>query len=50
MPAKKRILTDEERRKRIREMAREIGTSDDPADFERAFDKVVISKNKEVPK
>jgi ABC-type antimicrobial peptide transport system ATPase subunit len=44
MPAKKTHLTEEERRKRIRETAREIGTSDDPEDFERAFKKVVTSK------
>jgi hypothetical protein len=40
MPAKKNIITDEERRKRIREAARDIETSDDPKAFEKAFDKV----------
>ena len=37
MPAKKASPTDAERAKRIREAAREAETSNDPADFERAF-------------
>jgi hypothetical protein len=37
MPAKKTILTDTERAKRIREAAREHETSNDPTSFERAF-------------
>ena len=41
MPPKKRTLTDAERAKRIREIAREVGTDNDPASFERAFEKVV---------
>jgi hypothetical protein len=41
MPAKKTKLTDAERAKRIRETAREIGTDNDPASFDRAFKKVV---------
>jgi hypothetical protein len=41
MPKKKTILSDEERRKRLRETAREHLTSDDPKDFERAFKEVV---------
>ncbi len=41
MPAKKDQITDEERAKRIREKAREIGTSNDAAAFNRAFEKVV---------
>jgi hypothetical protein len=50
MPAKKSKLTDEERAKRIRETAREIGTDNDPAAFERAFGKVVqSSKQPEKP-
>jgi len=44
MPAKKTILTDAERAKRIRETAREIGTDNDPNSLERAFDKVVRPK------
>lgn len=45
MPAKKTKLTDTERAKRIRETARDLGTSNDPKDLERAFKKVVpISK------
>ena len=41
MPAKKNILTEEERRKRLRETARELETSEDPKAFERAFADVV---------
>jgi hypothetical protein len=41
MPAKKTVLTDEERRKRIREAAREICTSNDPKALDESFDKVV---------
>ena len=41
MPAKRTILTDAERAKRIRETAREIGTDNDPASFDRAFERVV---------
>ena len=43
MPAKKQHITEEERAKRLRELAREIGTSNSPEDFERAFKKVVPS-------
>lgn len=41
MPAKKHQISDAERAKRIREAARELETSNDPKDFERAFVKVV---------
>ena len=41
MPAKKTVLTDAERAKRIREAAAKYGTSNEPKDFERAFKKVV---------
>jgi len=41
MPAKKSRLTDAERAERIRETAREVGTDNDPASFERAFRAVV---------
>jgi hypothetical protein len=41
MPAKKTILTDAERAKRMRDLAREAGTDNDPASFDRAFDRVV---------
>jgi hypothetical protein len=44
MPRKAHTLTDEERAKRIRETAEEIGASNNPKDFERAFEKVVRSK------
>jgi hypothetical protein len=40
MPAKKTALTNAERAKRIHEAAREHETSNDPAEFERAFVKV----------
>jgi hypothetical protein len=44
MPAKKTRLTDAERAKRIRGIAREIGTDNDPESLERAFKKVVRPK------
>jgi hypothetical protein len=37
VPTKKTTLADSERSKRIRETAGEAETSNDPADFERAF-------------
>jgi hypothetical protein len=46
MPKKKHILSEEERRKRLREAAREHETSDDPQDFERAFKKVTATPPK----
>ena len=50
MPAKKQHISDAERAKRLRETAREIGTSNSPKDFERAFKKVVPQgKVKSVP-
>jgi hypothetical protein len=46
MPAKKRknIISDEERAKRIRETAREIGAADDPKVLERALKKIIRGK------
>jgi hypothetical protein len=41
---RKSSLSDAERAKRIREAAREHETDNDPASFERAFDKVAKSK------
>jgi hypothetical protein len=41
-PLKK--LTDSERHKAFKEVARQIGASDDPKDFERALKKVAPSK------
>jgi hypothetical protein len=41
MPAKKNTITDEERRKRIREAAKKLETDESPASFERAFKKVI---------
>jgi hypothetical protein len=37
-------LTDAERYKRFLDAAKEVGASDDPKDFERAFDKIVRPK------
>jgi hypothetical protein len=41
MPAKKATSIDAERAKRMRALPREVGTDNDPASFDRAFDKVV---------
>jgi hypothetical protein len=41
---KKPKLTDEERHKRFLDTAREVEASDDPKDFDKAFDKVVNPK------
>jgi hypothetical protein len=46
MPKKKHTISEEERRKRLRDTARELGTSDDPKDFEKAFKKVLSPKSK----
>ena len=40
MPKKKTVLTEEERRKRLRETARELETSDDPDNLAKALKKV----------
>ena len=37
-------LTDAERHKRFVEMAREVGASDDPKEFEKAFKKIATPK------
>ncbi len=42
--AKKPKLTDAERHKRFVEMARQVGASDDPKDFDKAFKKVATPK------
>lgn len=44
MPKKKETISEEERRKRLREAARALETSNDPQDFERAFKKVIPSR------
>ena len=49
MPAKKTKLSDEERRKRLRETARKHETSDDPKDFERSFKKVMTKPKPSAP-
>jgi hypothetical protein len=38
-------LTDADRHKRFVEMAKEVGASDEAHDFEKAFKKIVTSKN-----
>jgi hypothetical protein len=43
---KKPKLTEAERHKRFLDMAREVEASDDPKDFDKAFDKVVTPKRK----
>lgn len=44
MPAKKPTPNEKPQRERFIETAREIGASEDPADFERAFQQVVKPK------
>jgi formylmethanofuran dehydrogenase subunit B len=44
---KKTTLTDAERAKRIRQTAREAGTDNNPASFDRAFEKVVQPPKKQ---
>ncbi len=46
--AKKPKLTDAERHKRFVAMAREVGASDDPKDFDKAFQKVAKPKKKRI--
>jgi hypothetical protein len=41
MPARKTVLTDAERAKRMRELARETGADNDPATLDRALRKIV---------
>jgi hypothetical protein len=43
-PAKTPKLTDAERHKRFLEMAKQVGASDDPKDFDKAFAKVAKPK------
>jgi hypothetical protein len=43
-PEHKPKLTDAERHKRFVDMARKVEASDDPKDFDKAFDKVVTPK------
>lgn len=40
----KHKLTDVERHQRFVEMAREVGASDDPQEFEKAFKKIATPK------
>jgi hypothetical protein len=44
--AKKTKLTDAERHKRFVDMARQVGASDDPKAFDKAFKKVAAPKAK----
>jgi hypothetical protein len=50
MPRKQHSLTDEERAKRIRETARELGTDNDPKALERAFRRVIAPRTTGAPK
>lgn len=45
-PRKRPKLSDAERHKRFLDMAREVGASDKPKDFERAFKKVASKSEK----
>jgi hypothetical protein len=49
-PESKPKLTDAERHKRFVNMAREVEASDDPKDFEEAFQKVVRPISDKAPK
>ena len=42
--AKKAKLTDAERHKRFKDMAKEVGASEDPKDFEKAFKKIATQR------
>ena len=42
--ARKPKLTDADRHKRFVEMARKVGASDDPKDFDKAFTKVTSAR------
>jgi hypothetical protein len=42
--ARRPKLTDAERHKRFVDMAKQVGASDDPKDFDKAFKKVVAPK------
>lgn len=44
MPKKMPKLTDADRHKRFVEMARQVGASDDPKAFDKAFKKVTSSR------
>lgn len=46
MPKKKEVLSDDERAKRILDMAREAAVDNDPASFERAFASVARGAHK----
>jgi hypothetical protein len=46
-PERKPKLTDAERHKRFVDMAREVEASDDPKDFDKAFDKIVDPASKQ---
>ena len=49
MPEKGEKMSDVERAKRIRETAREAGTDNDPAAFDRAFERVVKPQSEPDP-
>ena len=41
MPTPKLKLTDEERHERFKKVAQEVGASEDPGDFDKAFKKIL---------
>jgi hypothetical protein len=47
-PNPKPKLTDAERHGRFKDMAREVGASEDPKDFEKAFGRVATPPSKKV--
>ena len=44
--ARKPKPTDAERHKRFVDMARQVGASDDPKDFDKAFKKIAVPRRK----
>lgn len=49
-PKPKAKLTDAERHKRFVEMAREVGASESPKDFDKAFKRVVAARPAKKPR
>lgn len=49
MPARKPRPDEKPQSERFIEVAREIGASEDPLDFERVFERIVVPKEKTTP-
>jgi hypothetical protein len=49
VPSEKIQITDIERAKRMRALGREAGVDNDPASFDRAFDRVVPRPHRNAP-